>query len=945
MSKLLANQEKINQELAILIDQDLKQEQALLKALIEEILKANEKIKNAHFERVEDTEAKLKVLNAETRRIRKNIRAQDDVVQEKRLALLKETKKDYFNVVSELRLKDVKDHFAQPFKKHLKDLSDALVSEVKTTLPNRIKDYQGPIEGFFDALLTLVKKDGDDTLLAIQSYADTYPQVQDEITEVIQPLKPLILSFKKNLERLLEAHLKHFDTSELDELLKDIEETTQQDLKQINDQMTALDEALVDDLNQIDDAFNQEKKAVLDTYLKELPADIDRSLSDQLSKSLKDLQKQIAKAKDPALEASLVKQYKDTQADYFKTPVGKVAKRVEKEFKAESKKLIKVKTKKRNEHLEQAYELKMQSIERSIQFVIDGASLKLRTGLAAVEQGEETYNQTIDLFEQYLLDLFNFERAIRQLFASLKSKTIELNQRTADLHLIKESYLGRYKKIVQRLEIQTLQHISQRQADFKKLQIQLESQLEKERLEIQKLYGLSKITDQRFRLISRTKIAKLDEIQALKFQLFQDEADIKLAEKEYDIQVLKAQSVYDHERAINKVQTERIDAGVQVNKAMVQATVKRQVNFADQQIRFADAELAARLEHIEYTLQQELSYTEETLGHHEKAYQKRGAELEPDYQSKKQSIEQKKILFQHSTMLNKVLQEEQDLEISMAEKRQAFEDKVANDVNIHRYREQIAKAKEHAENAKADAIRLHENDIASFEALKEESLQRLANVEKMMAEPTLLPYHEEQEDDIASQRLKEMLASAEMFLNEKLKGPRNRIHDTQERLLLLEKESTNSDELTELLSQENELNESYQDALIEVDLNAKKGIESIERDFHQESSSSTSFVASIDEDLNQAIVVLDSQRKSIQNATDKTLKALDKTLEDELREIDSKEDEWIIDLKRTQDDAIRDRMDLVVKMQMKVEKIEGYLRPAIDKSFKELNRAFKKEKY
>ena len=945
MSKLLANQEKINQELAILIDQDLKQEQALLKALIEEILKANEKIKNAHFERVEDTEAKLKVLNAETRRIRKNIRAQDDVVQEKRLALLKETKKDYFNVISELRLKDVKDHFAQPFKKHLKDLSDALVSEVKTTLPNRIKDYQGPIEGFFDALLTLVKKDGDDTLLAIQSYTDTFPQVQDEITEVIQPLKPLILSFKKNLERLLEAHLKHFDTSELDELLKDIEETTQQDLKQINDQMTALDEALVDDLNQIDDAFNQEKKAVLDTYLKELPADIDRSLSDQLSKSLKDLQKQIAKAKDPALEASLVKQYKDTQADYFKTPVGKVAKRVEKKFKAESKKLIKVKTQKRNEHLEQAYELKMQSIERSIQFVIDGASLKLRTGLTAVEQGEETYNQTIDLFEQYLLDLFNFERAIRQLFVSLKSKTIELNQRTADLHLIKESYLGRYKKIVQRLEIQTLQHISQRQADFKKLQIQLESQLEKERLEIQKLYGLSKITDQRFRLISRTKIAKLDEIQALKFQLFQDEADIKLAEKEYDIQVLKAQSVYDHERAINKVQTERIDAGVQVNKAMVQATVKRQVNFADQQIRFADAELAARLEHIEYTLQQELSYTEETLGHHEKAYQKTGAELELDYQSKKQSIEQKKKLFQHSTMLNKVLQEEQDLEISMAEKRQAFEDKVANDVNIHRYREQIAKAKEHAENAKADAIRLHENDIASFEALKEESLQRLANVEKMMAEPTLLPYHEEQEDDIASQRLKEMLASAEMFLNEKLKGPRNRIHDTQERLLLLEKESTDSDELTELLSQENALNESYQDALIEVDLNAKKGIESIERDFHQESSSSTSFVASIDEDINQAIVVLDSQRKSIQNATDKSLKALDKTLEEELREIDSKEDEWIIDLKRTQDDAIRDRMDLVVKMQMKVEKIEGYLRPAIDESFKKLNRAFKKEKY
>lgn len=945
MSKLLANQEKINQELAILIDQDLKQEQALLKALIEEILKANEKIKNAHFERVEDTEAKLKVLNAEIRRIRKNIRAQDDVVQEKRLALLKETKKDYFNVISELRLKDVRDHFAQPFKKHLKELSDTLVSEVKTYLPNRIKDYQGPIEGFFNALSSLIKVEGEDTLLSIQTYAESYPQVQDEIADVLHPLKPLILGFKKNLEAILDTHLKHFDTSELDELLKDIEETTEQDLKVINDQMTALDEALVDDLNQMDDTFNQEKKAVLDSLLKTLPEDIDRSLSDQLSKTLKDLQKQITKAKDPDTEASLVKQYKETQAKYFKTPVGRLAKKVDKKFKAESKKLIKEKTKKRNEHLEQTYELKMQRIERSIQFVVDGASLKLRTGLSAIEQGEETYNQTIDLFEQYLLDLFNFERAIRQLFASLKTKTIELNQPTAELHLVKAAYLERYKKIVQRLEIQTLQHISERQADFKKLQIQLETQLEKERLEIQKLYGLSKITDQRLRLINRAKISKLDEIQALKFQLFQDEADIKLAEKEYDIQVLKAQSVYDHERAINKVQTERIDAGVQVNKAMVQATVKRQVNFADQQIRFADAELAARLEHIEYTLQQELSYTEETLGHHEKAYEKARAELELDYQSKKQSIEQKKKLFQHSTMLNKVLQEEQDLEISIAEKRQAFEDKVASDINIHRYREQIAKAKEHAENAKADAIRLHETDIASFEALKEESLQRLANVEKMMAEPTLLPYHQEQEDDIASQRLKEMLASAEAFLNEKLKGPRNRIHDTQERLLSLEKESTSSDELSELLSQESELNDSFQEAVNAVEEKAIKDIEAVDHEFQHDHTSSVALISSIDQVLSQDINVSDAQRKSIISAKEKSLKAIEKALDDELRDIDSKEDEWIIDLKRTQDDAIRNRMDLVVKMQMKVEKIENYLRPAIDESFKELNRSFKKEKY
>jgi hypothetical protein len=945
MSNLLAKQDKINQELAILIDQDLKQEQALLKALIEEILKANEKIKNAHFERVEDTAAKLKVLNAEIKRIRKNIRAQDDVVQEKRLALLKESKKDYFAALAELRLKDVKDHFAEPFRKHLSDLADSMLANVKVYLPNRIKDFQKPVEVFYKHLKQTVHQDIDHSLLNAQAVSDGLPSIQDDINAATSPLKPLISAFKNSLERLLENHLQSFDTSELDELLRDIEATTVQDLAQMDDQSVALDEALIDELQQMDEAFAQEKKDTFDQLLNELPSDIDKTESNRLEKVLKDLQKQITKTKDAEALALLEKNLKETQESYFKTPVGKVAKKVEKRFKSEIQNLNKSKRNKRNEHLEQSYELKMQRVERSIQAVIDGASLKLRTGITALELSEDTYHQTIQLFEQYLLDLFAFERSIRTLFVNIRKKTIDLNRQTALQHLAKTDVLDRYKKVVQRLEIVTLQKMTERRYDFKKLQAKLEAQLEKERLEIQKLYAQTKITDQRFRLINRTKITKLDEIQALKFQLFQDEADIKLAEKEYDIQVLKAQSVYDHERAINKVQTERIDAGVQVNKAMVQATVKRQVNFADQQIRFADAELAARLEHIEYTLQQELSYTEETLGHHEKMFEKARQEIELDYQSKKQSIEQKKKLFQHSSMLKNVIQEELDLEVFIDEKREFFEEKVATDTNIRRYREQIVKAKEHAENAKEDALRLHEKDIESFEALKAESLERLANVEQMMAEPALLPYHEEKVDDQTSRRLEEMLQSAEGFLNEKLKAPSRQIQETQERLLELEKESTSSNELGLLLRQETELNDSYQEAVLKTDEDVEDQIKALEKAFLQETKTSQDLIETLDEALDQETSIDASAIKTLDQAKEKAFKGLDRNLDDVLREIDSTEDEWIIDLKRMQSDANRDRMDLLVKMQLKVEKIESLLKPAIDQSYKALNRSFKKEKF
>lgn len=945
MSNLLAKQDKINQELTILIDQDLKQEQALLKALIEEILKANEKIKNAHFERVEDTAAKLKVLNAEIKRIRKNIRAQDDVVQEKRLGLLKESKKDYFAAIAELRLKDVKDHFTEPFRKHLSDLADSILANVKVYLPNRIKDFQKPVDVFYKHLKQTAHQDIKGSLLTAQDVSDSLPIVQDDINAVTAPLKPLISAFKNSLERLLENHLQSFDTSELDELLRDIEATTVQDLAQMDDQSIALDEALADELQQMDETHAQEKKDYFDRLFNELPSDVDKTESKRLEKVLKDLQKQITKTKDADALAPLEKSFKETQEAYFKTPVGKVAKKVEKQFKSQTQNLNKAKRNKRNEHLEQSYEIKMQRVERSIQAVIDGASLKLRTGISALELSEETHHQTIQFFEQYILDLFAFERSMATIFVNIRKKTIELNRLTALQHLAKTDVLDRYKKVVQRLEINTLQKMTERRYDFKKLQVRLEAQLEKERLEIQKLFAQTKITDQRFRLINRTKITKLDEIQALKFQLFQDESDIKLAEKEYDIQVLKAQSVYDHERAINKVQTERIDAGVQVNKAMVQATVKRQVNFADQQIRFADAELAARLEHIEYTLQQELSYTEETLGHHEKMFAKARQEIELDYQSKKQSIEQKKKLFQHSSMLKNVIQEELDLEVYIEEKREFFEEKVATDANIRRYREQIAKAKEHAENTKEDAIRLHEKDIESFEALKAESMERLANVEQMMAEPALLPYHEEKVDDQASRRLEEMLQSAEGFLNEKLKAPSRRLQDTQERLLDLEKEGTSSNELGLLLRQETELNDVYQESVQKVDEDAEDDIKVIEKAFQQETKASHELIESLDDVLAQETEIDSAAIKTLDQSKEKAIKVLEKSLDVVLREIDSKEDEWIIDLKRMQSDANRDRMDLLVKMQMKVEKIESLLKPAIDQSYKALNRTFKKEKF
>lgn len=942
MKNAIAKQAEINQELATLIDEDLKQEQELLKSLIKEILEANEKIKNAHFERVQDTEAKLKVLNSEVKRIRRTIKKQDDVVTKKRLELLSETKEEYFDTLAEMRLSDTKEHFANPLRKHLADLKRSFTQAFKEAKPES-KDFKEPIEAYFASLMDSLERDHSLSQLTLDESYTHLGVTTDEAQSVLDPLAPFAEKIFATFKEKLDTLLSFFDTSELDDLVEEIQATKHTDLDGLAHQKKAIDEALVDELDRLDEGYLTE----IDDARKEALQAANVSLSESDKTALEELTQAAAawlKEAGTSHASAALKTLKNAQKAWGKTGPGKTTKKIDRAFKKGASSVLEEKAQKRTEHLEQSYEIRMQEKERQIQALIDISSLKMRTLLTYLENQEETLLSTFAFMEELLESGYALELALIELDQTVQMARFQAEKRTQELRLQKTELLSRYERMVQRFEVEALDHLERQHMTFKDVQLQMELALEKERLEINRLYGLHKIMDKRVHFIGKSKVKRMDELKELKFQLFQDEADIALAEKEYDIQVLKAQSLYDHEKAINKVQSERIDAGVRVNKAMVQATVKRQVNFADQQIKFAEAEYAARMEHIDYTLKQELSYAEETLGYHEKNYAAKKDEIAQEYESKKHSIAQKKKLFEHSPMLKKVLVEEKEVEEAYQERLVAFEEQLANDISIKRYREQIQKAHDHAEKARLDAETLRDKDIESFTALKEESLARLANVEKMMAGPELLPYHEDTVNDQASERLQAMLKTAEDFLQEKTQEPKVRLDEIKGRILELEKGDVDSTTVSELTRQEQNLNQSFNDRMQDLENSLKDKRALLAQQTEQAQTRSKTIIEAIDRELVEPIQVSTHHHAALVAAIEAKEKALQITHEQWRSERLMKKNERLNALNRTQS-AIKNRLiDTSVKTQMKVEKIENLQNKALSESYKALHKQFKKDK-
>ena len=943
MKNAIAKQTEINQELTTLIDEDLKQEQELLKSLIKEILEANEKIKNAHFERVQDTEEKLKVLNAEVRRIRRTIKKQDDTVTKKRLELLAETKQEYFEALSDMRLSDAKEHFANPLRKHLADLKRSFAQAFKDT-PANLKHLEAPVERYFDALDALLESDQNISQVVLDESHQQLGRATDSIQDALDPLTPFADDVFKTFKDKLETLLSFFDTSELDDLIDDIQATKTADQGALTDQKKAIDEALADEFDRLNEAYVADWDAALNDAFS--AAAVTLSDTDQATlDALKPLKVAFiaTRPQDAAFKPN-AQALKKALKSWRRSPAGKVAKKIDKAFIKAAKTVESDKHQKEAEHLEQSYEIRMQQKERDIQALIDISSLKMRTLLTYLENQEETLLSTFAYMEELLNTGYDLEMALIDLDHTIQMARFQAEKRDQELRLQKTEVLDRYARIIQRLEVESLDQLEAQHVHFKATEISLNTTLEKERLEINRLYGLHKILSQRVHFLGKSKVKRMDELKELKFQLFQDEADIALAEKEYDIQVLKAQSLHDHEKAINKVQSERIDAGVRVNKAMVQATVKRQVNFAEQQIKFAEAEYAARMEHIDYTLKQELSYAEETLGYHEKNYATKKAEMEQEYESQKHSIAQKKKLFEHSPMLKKVLIEEKEIDEAYAERVAAFEAQLAEDINIKRYRAQIQKAHDHAEKARQDALNLRDKDIESFTALKEESLARLANVEKMMAGPELLAYQDGNPNDQANERLQTMLKTAEDFLHEKIAEPKARLETIKPRILELEKGDVNAATIQELTRQEQNLNESYRERIQTVSQNASQQKDLLYTHHEEAKAKSVTIIEAIDRELEAPIEADKASHQALQASIERQENALEVAHEQWRSERLMKKNERLNALNRTQT-AIKNRLiDTSVKTRMKVEKIENLQNKAISESYAALHKQFKKDR-
>ena len=253
--------------------------------------------------------------------------------------------------------------------------------------------------------------------------------------------------------------------------------------------------------------------------------------------------------------------------------------------------------------------------------------------------------------------------------------------------------------------------------------------------------------------------------------IIENEILIENARNEYAIQVEKAKTFYTHDQSINEVQNYRLDSSVDVTKAMIKALIERQANFAKQQLLFTEEEYISRLRHIETLYNQEITYIKDQIELYRTPYLEQIEKKSNEHNIRLDEIRKRMKIFIQPKYLNK-LKEEESFEIDAFEKaKRNITSDMDNDDTIVKYINQMNETLNQKQQALEDALNIRNKSLETFNDLKEDSESKLVAFEKTVELPKQLPIFDRETIDLSRQRLESALDYAQKLLNEKLEQP------------------------------------------------------------------------------------------------------------------------------------------------------------------------------
>ncbi len=122
------NESESKRKLTSLVDKNLQKESKLLQNLIQEVVEANRKVKESHKKRLEETDEKLRILNAETDRLQEEIDKKDQDTTIEQLTYLLDSKDRIFQALSDMRARFTENFLQQNEEETGEALKERLLS-------------------------------------------------------------------------------------------------------------------------------------------------------------------------------------------------------------------------------------------------------------------------------------------------------------------------------------------------------------------------------------------------------------------------------------------------------------------------------------------------------------------------------------------------------------------------------------------------------------------------------------------------------------------------------------------------------------------------------------------------------------------------------------------------------------------------------------------------
>ncbi len=776
--------------LASLVDENLQKESKLLQNLIERVIEANRKVKQTHEERLEKTDEKLQHLNNEIDRLKKEISRVDQETTIKQLNYLLDSKDRIFDALEEMRSHYVNAFTSKSRSDTIENLRESLFSMLEKHRES-LEETDSVQEQFTEAPRVFVEKvleratkhfnrhhfetAGTEKVLkqfdaAARTFNETFEPFRSELEDLLNSRSHMLLYEEdQTLEARIDATYQERKEA-LDTRERELREQFEEQLQSIDARIESIEQDNLERLKQ--------------KHARKLEAE--QELRENLQKDLKELRLQILNAERQGNTKELkdlLETYERKQTSSESMLEEKLAKKARQKSGRKRRRLMKERYRVEKNYLEQLHEIHLEREKESIQFNDSHELFKLKEDHKALEDDLRFNDDFIELLKDKLeaFDTFNkqtvsFIGAFHELLITQHEGFLNEEVKILEaLSPLKQSLREAHLELVRQLR---LKNLKQRRIDADiRHRIRLH---EINTRHHQALYNIDKHITDSHRQSSIDRLAAEEEAQS---EIIYQRGLIELADKEYELQLLKIQSLYDNEMNLTKAQTDRLNIGQDVSEAMVSTTIESQIHFAKQQIEFAENEYELRLENIDRALNKELEYAREKLEAHRQPYKTDIHELKRARDEKLEDIAYKQALFTEDKERRRLEEQKQRIKEDYQARIDDVKRKESEDSYVQRYRKQIEAAEARAEKAREDARRLKERTVSTFEDMLESSEQKLEQFQNAESqEDSLAPYIESEASSTAKKRYEESLEEAREIYEEKVREPKARIKELEKKL-------------------------------------------------------------------------------------------------------------------------------------------------------------------